>query len=775
MFLYALIIASISADFKPFYLFFCFFVDYAVLNMILYIQIHIIRELFMLDYNYSVTTDSASGEKAADILVSCLADRRARCRYSFTLQTDKTLGRDEYRIAIKACDIFLYASGVRGFIFASGHFLRKCEIINSELTLTEDISGSYTPYRAIRGHQLGYRTTPNTYDAWSLDDYEKYFKELMLFGCNTMEHTHFDEDGGYNALMKYTQDEFLTKASAVADSLDLDVSVWYPNDKTPEDEYFTSRERVFKMMSRIDAVFPPGGDPGCFDGDEFVRRSEKLGELLKSVHPNAKLFPSAQTPDMPGWGEKFISEMERKPSCIDGIVTGPNRAFDLDELRRRLPKEYPIRLYPDITHNVRCEYPVHVFRDDWHYAAASVMGRESVNPRPREYAALHKLTAMYTCGSVSYSEGVHDDVNKFIWTTLDYFGGGDVREILLDYARLFIYEASPEAVADGILALENNWECSPTENPGIEYAYTLFSHELDKSPTLKNNWRFMLLMFRAECDLYTRRRMLFDSSLTKKAYSLLANADSVRAKRILSSPLPDDCIKLRRSIEDNAGLLFELIGIQLDVKRYGADSWERGAVLESIDNPVTDRQYLLNRIAYAENTLSEDEQAEFYKALSHRSRVDNDEYYYSFALHGFDVLGVRQEPNFYMDFQGDRPDTNNGSIPMSMLKVFDHYSFLAKVGGLTADRDYKLILNIKPRYRDFVDNFRIKINGHTLYAGRQYGGERDTEWDERYSAPGFETHSYIIPHDYIVNGCVDIEIREEKIGIMLSEFRIIKA
>jgi hypothetical protein len=50
--------------------------------------------------------------------------------------------------------------------------------------------------------------------------------------------------------------------------------------------------------------------------------------------------------------------MKEKPSFIDGVITGPNAAFPLDILRRYLPSEYPIRLYPDITHNVRCEYPV---------------------------------------------------------------------------------------------------------------------------------------------------------------------------------------------------------------------------------------------------------------------------------------------------------------------------------------------------------------------------------------------------------------------------------
>ena len=143
-------------------------------------------------------------------------------------------------------------------------------------------------------------------------------------------------------------------------------------------------------------------------------------------------------------------------------------------------------------------------------------------------------------------------------------------------------------------------------------------------------------------------------------------------------------------------------------------------------------------------------------------------------MHGFDVLGVRQKPDFYMDFQGDNPDKNNGSIPMCMLKVYDHYYFDCKVGGLNSDSDYKLILNIKPRYRDEVKHFKIEINGQTLYDGEQYGGERDEKYDERYSAPGFETHSYTIKNSMLINGCADISIHEPKVGIMISEFRIIK-
>ena len=122
-----------------------------------------------------------------------------------------------------------------------------------------------------------------------------------------------------------------------------------------------------------------------------------------------------------------------------------------------------------------------------------------------------------------------------------------------------------------------------------------------------------------------------------------------------------------------------------------------------------------------------------------------------------------------MDYQGDRPNVNNGTIPMSMVKVFDHYSFRMKTGGLESDREYELWLNIKPRYRDEVDEFTIKINGNILYKGKQYGGERDEKWDKDFSAPGFEIHRYKIPAEFIENGCVEIEITEPKIGIMLCE------
>lgn len=41
--------------------------------------------------------------------------------------------------------------------------------------------------------------------------------------------------------------------------------------------------------------------------------------------------------------------------------------------------------------------------------------------------------------------------------------------------------------------------------------------------------------------------------------------------------------------------------MQTDVERYCANSWERGAVLETIDLPNTDRAWLMGRLEKAES------------------------------------------------------------------------------------------------------------------------------------------------------------------------------
>ncbi len=713
-------------------------------------------------------------EKRTRITPNVITSPKSKC---VVFKTDKDfVNKDNFTIELSNDICVIKAKGIRGLIFGMGRFLRKTVYKNGHITLIEDISGKYSPSMEIRGHQLGYRNIPNTYDAWSIDTYIQYIKELMFFGCNTFEHTIFDDKpDNYNKLMKYSQEEFLRLCTREADNLDIDVSVWFPNKNENAEQSLDYRKKIFSLMPRIDFYFPPGSDPGSLPADELFKRTIEASQELKKIHPNAKTYPSAQTPDITSsWGNDFIKEAEKLPDEIDGIVTGPNRAFPLHELREKIPMKYPIRLYPDISHNVRCEYPVHFDRDDWHFSLAATMSRETANPRPTEYRTIHRITRQYINGSVTYSEGVSDDVNKFVWSDMDFSPDVSLKDSLEDYARLFFFGADIDKAVNGILGLEKNWEGDPAENPHIENTHNLFAEMSRENPELLDNWRFLLLMFRAKCDLFVKTKRVFELHLIKKAHFAMKQLHIAEAENILTTPLDNYCTELHDEIFSMADKLFHLIGIQLDVDNYGALNWERGATLETIDNPITDKEWLLNRIRYYKS-LPDDKQTTFIENLVNRNKTDKDEYYFSFALNGLTELGTPQEPDFYMDFQGDRPNVNNGTIPMSMLKVFDHYSFKCKTGGLTSNKGYDLILNIKPRYRDDVDNFTIKINGNILYCGKQYGGEIDRKFSEELSAPGFETHVYHIPKDFINHGCVYIEIREEKIGVMISEFFLKKS
>ncbi len=725
--------------------------------------------------SYKLIYNTTAEKKAAEIFNEELKKRislpqnKNNCVEFVFAETSEISNNDSYRIDVTDKKITFRAKGIRGLVYAIGMFLRKTVYRNNTITLIEDISGDYSPYMQIRGHQLGWRTTANSYEAWTADEYYQYIKELMFFGCNIFEHVVCNDKPETNRLMKYSSPvEFINECNRKARELDIDISYWCPHGDKGIEESVLEKERFFSEISDAQAYFPPGSDPGDFEAEESIHRTIEIAKAIKKHHPDIKVFPSAQSPDGFGkWGDEFISEMKKLPTEIDGIITGPNCAMPLHELRKRLPMQYPIRLYPDITHNVRCEYPVHFDRDDWHYALASTLSREAINPRPAEYRTIHRLTRQYISGSVSYSEGISDDINKFVWSNLDFFPDAGITETIEDYARLFFYGADTKKAVNGILGLEKNWEGDPAENPHIETTLTCFEEMLNENPDLSENARFLMCLFRAKCDMLVKTRRVTEIELVNKAKYFIKNMRFAEAEKILKTPFDKEYNNLRTEISEIGKKLFEKVGLQLDVENYCANGWERGATLETIDNPVSDRLYLLNRLEYLK-TLDDSKKADFVNKLLNFRKTKKGEYYFSFAENSFTELGIPQDPYFYMDFQGDRPNVNNGSIPMSMTKVFDHYSFRMKTGGLTGT-DYKLILNIKPRYRDEVTDFTIKINGNVLYRGKQYGGYRDEKLAEEISAPDFEMIVYDIPDDFIINGCIDLEITEPKIGIMISE------
>lgn len=689
---------------------------------------------------------------------------------------DSICNKDAFRIDCTDGKFTFTAKTIRGIIFAYSLFLRKSVFKNEEIHLIDDICGTHTPQKQIRGHQAGYRTTPNTYDAWDYDQYFRYYLDMMAFGANCCEHNASKSGDKFrNCLMKYEQEEFLIESSRLADEIDLDISIWHANDDNEtEEEALQKRQELYSKIPRIDYLFPPGGDPGNMRADAFVERCRKISRILKESHPNAQMHPSAQAPHCyRDWGDIFSQKLSCKPDEIDMVIMGPNHAFPVHQLRKKVPWKYPLRFYPDITHNLRCEYPVNFLNDDWHFALANTLSRESVNPRPTELRTLNRIFSQYMIGSVSYSEGVHDDLNKAIWSALEWDKDADLREILLDYARFFMYGADEEKIADTILLIERSWQGDPVENPCIDTAYSLLLQLKNDYPFLCENWRFLLFYFRSICDLIVKKRRAFENNLCKKAYVFLEKHDKNSAINVLHTPAPEDIDSLRQELDFLGEKLFNLIGIQLDVEHYHTDSWERGATLDTIDNNVSDKAFLLKKLE--ETDLPEGiSEEEFFSTLVNRNKVENDEIYYSVALHGLQTLGINQDGEFYMDIQGDRPSTKTNPLPMSMTKVYDHFSFKARFGGFSPDTDYMLTIVYKTDINSDVTEHTVTANKTTLYCGPQYGSSQNTVFDTMALAEGFQSASYPIKSEVFENGALDLELFEPVDGVKLCELWIKK-
>jgi hypothetical protein len=526
----------------------------------------------------------------------------------FRICLDNSSGRDI---------LWLIGADERGIIFALGQFLRTAWLSKDKITFSKNNEIATSPAYVIRGHQLGYRNTANSWDAWTVNQYEKYIRELALFGTNSIENIPF-HDGPAGPNMKVSREEMNLKMSEICNNYGLDYWVWTPAEVDLADtSKFNSEVRrhseFYKICPRLDGVFFPGGDPGnnhpCF----VMPFLKEIAAELKKYHPKAGLWISLQgfNDDQVDYFYEYLEKND--PDWLTGVVSGPGSP-DLAATRYRLPKKYKLRHYPDITHTVRCQYPVL----NWDQAFALTEGREVCNPQPYYYAKIHNHFATFTDGFITYSDGVHDDVNKAIWSEMGWDTEKDIREVLTEYSRLFFGPNVAEAAAEGILGLERNWVGPLEENGGVETTFAFFQNLELKHPELKGNWRWQQLIMRSYYDTYTQRRKIYEQRLEKEANLILS-----RAEQIGSSNAMDEALatvnkadkepvsqSLRQKIFDYCEDLFQSIGMQTSVKKYNASGAERGAILDFIDYPLNNRWWLADEFDKVRNMSSEKEKLE---------------------------------------------------------------------------------------------------------------------------------------------------------------------
>lgn len=561
------------------------------------------------------TNTSWPSDSTPVIAVGPVSDLRAFAgKYSSKFSAEKGVSSAEgYRIRIERDEsrtaIFIIGNDSRGVLFGIGHLLRTLHMRKGSITLPENLSIATVPRYALRGHQLGYRPKTNSYDGWSLPMWEQYIRDLAVFGTNAVElippRSDDDADSPHFPLPPI---QMMQAMSQLLDDYGLDVWIWYPamdrdySDANTVEFALNEWGEVFKKLTRIDAVFVPGGDPGHTQPKHLMALLEKQTQILHRYHPKAQMWLSPQSFNQE-WLEEFFDILRRvQPSWLTGIVFGPQVRISLHALRAAVPPRYPIRHYPDITHSRQCQYPV----PEWDPAYAATEAREVINPRPLGQARIFRLLQADTIGFLAYSEGCNDDVNKIVWSALGWNPDTDVVEVLREYSRYFIGERDADDFAQGLLALERNWQGPLLSNGNVYTTLQQFQRmERSASPPDLLNWRFQQAVYRAYYDAYTRSRLIYETNLEERAIEKLREA-----KRIGSWPAMSEAEAIldrsvthrvsedwhRRTFE-LAEALFQSIRMQLSVERYKAISVGRGASQDTIDMPLNNRLWLKQKFA----------------------------------------------------------------------------------------------------------------------------------------------------------------------------------
>ncbi|MHC4574533.1 MAG: hypothetical protein ACYS76_10445 [Planctomycetota bacterium] len=517
----------------------------------------------------------------------------------------------------KAATICAAGHDDRGTLFAVGRLLRLLEMSRDKVAVDADIRLATAPRYSLRGHQFGYRPKTNSYDGWTIEMWEQYYRDMVVFGMNALELIPPDSDDDPDSPhFPKPKLEMMIAMSQLADDYGLDVWIWYPVVEFDVDDgkvtselmelALKNREQVLSKLPRVDAIFVPSGDPDEVHPKYLFPHLKELKRILNRYHPNATIWSSIQNYDdedkTMGWTKAFYDRLRSgQAEWLDGVVFGPATETTLPQMRRDVPARFPIRRYPDITHSKNCQYGLDDEQPGWDNAYSNTLGREPINPRPRAYARIFRDLQQYSIGFISYSEGCNDDLNKVVWSCLGWDPDMKVEDIVTEYCRHFIGRHFAKQFAEGLFGLERNWYGPLKDNDGVyETLRTFQEMERKATPQDKLNWRFQQGLYRAYYDAYIKARLEYETNLERQAKEVLKKADKIGSLKALdeAEAILDKAVtqkvrpEWRARVFELAEALFQSIRMQTSVPKYKAKEVSRGANLDLIDVPLNNSRQL---------------------------------------------------------------------------------------------------------------------------------------------------------------------------------------
>lgn len=139
-------------------------------------------------------------------------------------------GAEGFRVQVIENNVVVAGNDDRGVLFGAGYLLRHLKMQRGRIVTIEDsMKAGMVPKIPLRGHQLGYRPKTNSYDAFTVEMWEQYIRDLAVFGTNAIElippRSDDADDSPHFPLPKI---DMMVEMSRILDEYGLDVWIWYP-------------------------------------------------------------------------------------------------------------------------------------------------------------------------------------------------------------------------------------------------------------------------------------------------------------------------------------------------------------------------------------------------------------------------------------------------------------------------------------------------------------------------------------------------------------------
>jgi len=229
-------------------------------------------------------------------------------------------------------------------------------------------------------------------------------------------------------------------------------------------------------------------------GNGFIKISKDDAENFHKIFPKGEFWLSTWNFDLRHTGDYaglFSYMQKEKPDWITGLLTGIQSKNYLQTFDRPYPEKYKVAWFPEISMlKVR----------PWMWSA---------NPLPNHFKKIIGELKEKIVGGWIYSEGIYEDINKFIWFSYYWNPDKTMDEIMHEYAAYYL---SPDIADEAVKLFHLLEESYPRKDwnvenlDGADEAYSI-AEQIDKllPQWSKKSWRWRSIYDRVQIDYILKK------------------------------------------------------------------------------------------------------------------------------------------------------------------------------------------------------------------------------------------------------------------------------